>query len=174
MRDKTAANLTAARALDATGAPSNGEPVAPPWAAFPPCRGRLVRFVIIFSIALTVLASASMYWRWAHVPEPTSYITVQGNESLNGTLVIVTSPDYPESMTTLTKENNYTAAIFLHPGSYTVAATLNGQPLARSPFVISGRKAAMLNLTARRHGAGAGSGAGSSSNAPAVAPDHAS
>jgi hypothetical protein len=133
---------------------SNGEAEVPPWAAFSAARGRFVRLVIVFSIALTLLAAASIYWRWANVYEPTSYIMVFGNEALDGTLVVVNSPDYPESMATLTRDNNYIAAIFLHPGSYTVTATLNGEQLARSPFVISGRNTATLNLTARRPGAG--------------------
>ena len=157
-------------AADARGPAANGEAEAPPWAAFSAARGRIERLVIVFSIALTLLAAASIYWRWANVYEPTSYIMVLGNEALDGTLVVITSPDYPESMSspagpgspwyaTLSKDNNYAAAIFLHPGSYTVTATLNGEQLARSPFVISGRNTASLNLTARRPGAGrAGAG----------------
>ena len=108
--------------------------------------------MVVGSIALTLLATASIYWRWANVTEPTSYLTVLGNESLNGTLVVVNSPSYPEAspwMATLTKDNNYTAYIFLHPGSYTVTATLKDQPLARAPFVVRGRQAASLNLSAR-------------------------
>jgi len=135
---------------------ANGEADVPPWATFSPGRGYFVRGVIVFSIALTLFASASTYWRSANVYEPTSYITVLGNESLNGTLVVVSSPSYPESMesmATLTRDNNYIAAIFLHPGSYTVTATLNGEPLAKAPFTITGRKAASVNLSARRPGA---------------------
>jgi len=108
--------------------------------------------VVVLSIALTVLAAASIYWRSANVNEPTSYITIQGNESQNGTEVVVSAHDRPNTpfVATLSKENNYTADIFLLPGSYTVTATLNGRHLARAPFVISGRKAAMLNLAAKR------------------------
>ena len=155
MREEPSATPTPANGAPSHGAAAsaaNGEAEVPPWASFSPARGRFVRAVIVFSIALTLLATASIYWRWANVYEPTSYITVLGNESLNGTLVVVSSPDYPESPwnVTLTKDNNYIAAIFLHPGSYTVTATLNGQPLAKAPFSITGRKAASLNLTARR------------------------
>ena len=158
MREDTSINPTDSRTLAATAAPSNGaangEADVPPWAAFPPSRGRLVRFVIVFSIALTLLAAASIYWRWANVYEPTSYITVQGNESLQGTEVRVTSPD-PENQlppVILSRDNNYAATIFLHPGSYTVTATLNGEQLVKAPFVISGRKVAMVNLVNRRPG----------------------
>jgi hypothetical protein len=159
MRGDTPINPTDSRTLATAAAPSNGaangEADVPPWAAFPPSRGRLVRFVIVFSIALTLLAAASIYWRWANVAEPTSYITVQGNESLQGTVVRITSPDprYQEPIVTLSKDNDYTATIFLDPGSYTVTATLNGDQLARADFVISGRKAAMVNLVNRRPGA---------------------
>ena len=158
MRQEITANPTDSRTLGGAATPSNGaangEADVPPWAAFPPSRGRLVRFVVVFSIALTLCAAALIYWRWATVPEPTSYISVQGNESLQGTEVRLTSPDpnYLESVT-LSKDNNYTATIFLKPGSYTVTATLNGEQLARAPFVISGRKAAMVNLVNRRPGA---------------------
>ena len=148
------ANGAAANGAGQHGAAPNGEAEVPPWASFTTARGRFVRAVIVFSVALTVLASASIYWRWANVYEPTSYIMVLGNEALDGTLVVVNSPDFPESMATLSRENNYVAAIFLHPGSYTVTATLNGEQLARSPFAVSGRNAATLNLTARRPGPG--------------------
>jgi hypothetical protein len=148
------ANGAAANGAGPHGAAPNGDAEVPPWAGFSAARGRFVRAVIVFSLALTVLASASIYWRWANVYEPTSYIMVLGNESLDGTLVVVNSPDFPESMATLSKENNYAAAIFLHPGSYTVTATLNGEQLARSPFAVSGRNAATLNLNARHPGRG--------------------
>jgi hypothetical protein len=166
MREETTPILTPARTADsvapangsaangaakgATAGAANGEVEIPPWADFSPAMGRFVRFVVVFSVALTLLAAASIYWRSANVYEPTSYLTVQGNESFNGTLVTVTSPDFPEAMATLTKDNDYIAAIFLHPGSYTVTATLNGQALARAPFVITGRKTASLNLAAKR------------------------
>jgi hypothetical protein len=153
MREEVTANPAPARAPDVApgnAAGSNGAADAPPWAAFSPARGRFVRGVVVGSVALTLLAAASIYWRWANVYEPTSYITVLGNEDLNGTLVVVSSPNYPESMATLNRDNNYTAAIFLHPGSYTVTATLNGRPLAHAGFVVGGRKAASLNLSARR------------------------
>lgn len=134
------------------GAAPNGPAEVPPWAAFSPARGRFVRFVVVFSVALTVLAAASIYWRWANVSEPTSYLMVIGNESLGGTQVVVHLPDNPdlEFHATLLKEDNYVASIFLHPGRYVVTATLNGEQLARSPFAIGGRSAATLNLTARR------------------------
>jgi len=109
-------------------------------------------FLRVAPEALTLLAAASIYWRSANVYEPTSYITVLGDESFNGTHVVVASPDHPdvESNVTLTKDNNYVAAVFLHPGSYTVTATQNGRVLARVPFVVSGRRAVSLNLTTAR------------------------
>jgi hypothetical protein len=163
---------TPANGSGAQAAAANGEGEAPPWAAFSAARGRLVRFVIVFSIALTLLAAASIYWRWAKVYEPTSYITIMGNEALEGTQVLVESPNYPESktMVILSKENNYVTVIFLSPGSYTVTATHNGEQLAKGPFTISGRNTASLNLTARRPAAGAGSGSGAGRAAGAATP----
>ena len=135
----------------ATSGATNGEAETPPWAAFSPARGRFVRFVVVLSVAATLLCAASVYWRSANVSEPTSYITIQGNEALNGTVVEVSSHALPAPVvTTLTKDNDYISTIFLHSGSYTVTATLNGEPLARGPFSVTGRKAASLNLTARR------------------------
>ena len=164
MRKQTTANpgttpdrLTAEGAL--TPAPANGAPATaangevPPWAAFSPARGRFVRFVVVFSIALTLLAAASIYWRWANVSEPTSYIVVYGNESFNGTQITITSADHPGPlMATLSRDNDYVAAIFLHPGSYTITATLNGEPLVRQNFALGSRKAAWVNLASRHAG----------------------
>ena len=147
MREDTAPNSAPA----ATEA--NGE--APPWAAFSPARGRFVRFVVVFSVALTLLASASIFWRWANVYEPSSYIAVYGNESFNGTQIVIRSPDHPDAMATLTPENNYATAVFLHPGSYTITATLNGQPLVQQFFVLGHRKAAWVNLSSKRGGTAA-------------------
>ena len=153
MREDLTPTPTPARSANAPAPVANGEAEVPPWAAFSPGRGRLVRFVVVFSIALTLLAAASIYWRSANVYEPTSYITVLGDEAHAGTQVVVTSPEYSEPwMVTLTKDNNYIAAIFLHPGSYTVTATLNGQSLAKAPFTVTGRQAVSLNLANRRPG----------------------
>src|SRR4051812_6989301 len=118
MREEIATNPLASRTGDAPspvngagthGAAPNGEAEVPPWAAFSAARGRFVRSVIVFSIALTVLAAASIYWRWANVSEPTSYIKVLGNEALGGTQVVVNSPDNPDASfyATLTKDDNY-------------------------------------------------------------------
>jgi hypothetical protein len=160
MRDPTAANPTAAperltAALPANGAPpaaANGEP-PPPWAAFSPARGRFVRFVVVFSVAITLLAAANIYWRWANIVEPSSYIVVYGNESFNGTEIVITSagrPDLPP--VTLSRDNDYVAAIFLHPGSYTITATHNGERLVRQNFALGSRKAAWVNLASRHAG----------------------
>lgn len=147
MREDIVSNIAAASGA-APGAASlaNGEADVPPWAQFSPGRGRFVRFVIVCCIALTLVAAALIYWRWANVYEPTSYIMVFGNESHNGTVIVVSAPDFPDSMATLSRDNNYTAAIFLHPGTYTITATLNGQPLARSLFTVTGRIGKTLNL----------------------------
>ena len=136
-----------------TATDASGE--VPPWAAFSPARGRFVRFVVVFSVALTLVASASIFWRWANVYEPSSYVAVYGNESFNGTQIIIRSPDHPDAMATLTPENNYATAIFLHPGSYTITATLNGQPLVEQFLVLGHRKAAWVNLSSKRGGTAA-------------------
>lgn len=130
----------------------NGEAETPPWAAFSVARGRFVRFVVVFCVALTLLATASIYWRWANVHEPSSYIVVYGSEDYNGTHVVVRSPDHPDAMATLSKDNEYAAAIFLHPGSYTITATLNGQQLVQQFFVLGHRRGLSVNLAARRPG----------------------
>ena len=155
MREEVAPHPPPTRSSADHAPDANGDAEVPPWAAFSPARGRFVRLVVVFSIALTLLAAASIYWRSANVYEPTSYITVLGDESFNGTHVVVSSPNHPdsESNVILTRDNNYVAAVFLHPGSYTVTATLHGQVLARVPFVVSGRKAVSLNLTTARRSA---------------------
>ena len=148
--------LGAAGPANAGAAPDANGDVAP-WAAFTPGRGRFVRFVVVFSVALTLLAAASVFWRWASVSEPSSYIVVYGNESLNGTQIEIRAADHHAAplIATLSRDNDYTAAIFLHPGSYTISAALNGEPLVRQNFVLGSRKAAWVNLSTRHGGTAA-------------------
>ena len=163
MREPASANPTAPPDRLGAAVPANGAGAAPdangevpPWAAFTPGRGRFVRFVVVFSVALTLLAAASIFWRWASVSEPSSYIVVYGNESLNGTEILITSVGRPNlPPVTLSRENDYTAAIFLYPGSYTISIALNGEPLVRQNFVLGSRKAAWVNLSSRKGGTAA-------------------
>ena len=125
-------------------APDTGD--APHAAAADPARGRLARMIVMFSLALTVLATALIYWRWANVTEPTSYITVEGNEGHNGAVVVVRSAANHEAMVTLSPDNGYAATIFLHPGTYTLTATLNGQTLIHGELLAIHRRMRVLRL----------------------------
>ena len=152
-----ATDATAAGAAAASPAPSNGASATPageaegppPWAQFSVARGRFVRFVVVFSIFLALLATASIYWRWANVAEPSSYVVIYGSEAHNGTQIVVHSPDRPDAMATLSKDNQYTAVIFLHPGSYTITATLNGGQLVQQYFALGNRQARPIVLSTR-------------------------
>ena len=129
-----------------TTAPARGPGDVAPAAAADPGRGRLARMIVLFSLALTVLATALIYWRWANVTEPTSYITVEGNEGHNGAVVVVRSASQHEAMVTLSPENGYAATIFLHPGTYTLTATLNGQTLIHGELLAIHRRMRVLRL----------------------------
>ena len=111
-----------------------------------PVRARLARMIVVFSLALTVVATALIYWRWASVKEPSSYIVVEGNEGHNGAVVVVRSPSQPEAMATLSPENGYAATIFLQPGTYTLTATLNGETLVHGELLALHRRMRVLRL----------------------------
>ena len=132
---------------DETGstAPAPAVAAGPPGSA-DPARGRLARMIVMFSLALTVLATVLIYWRWANVTEPTSYITVEGNEGHNGAVVVVRSAANHEVMVTLSPDNGYAATIFLHPGTYTLTATLNGQTLIHGELLAVHRRMRVLRL----------------------------
>ena len=126
-----------------------GETPAPRHAPPGGVHGRIARLVVVFSFALTIIATSLIYWRWANVTEPSSYIIIEGDEACNGTVVEVKSNDEPDTtaMATLSKENNFAAAIFLQPGSYKVSATLNGQHLAHvNDLLVAHRRAKVIKL----------------------------
>jgi hypothetical protein len=145
------ARASAAPAVSANGGAASANGEAPPSNPYhTPLRGRIARTVIVTSVALTLMTTASIYWRWATVTEPSTFVVVHGTEKHNGTVVVVSSPNGPDAMATLCKENDYAAAIFLHPGLYKVTATLNGEDLVRADLTLSGRTKAWVDLTGRK------------------------
>jgi hypothetical protein len=100
----------------------------------------------VLCFAITIVATSLIYWRWTNVTEPSSYIIIEGDETCNGTVVVVTSREHPDAVATLSKDNDYAAAIFLHPGSYTLTATLNGDRLAHGNLLLAHRRAKVITL----------------------------
>lgn len=112
----------------------------------PPARAGLARIVICVCLAVTLLASASIFWRWSSVEEPTSYIMVHGDASHTGTVIVVTSADHPGAMATLSKENEFTTSIFLHAGSYRIVARRQDEELVNTTILLGSRQAGIIDL----------------------------
>src|SRR5439155_2821881 len=100
---------------------------------------RLARMVIVLCFLITALATALIYWRWANVTEPSSFVVVQGDKDHNGTVVVVTSGQDSDTvaMATLCPENHFSATIFLQPGTYTLTATQNGETLIHGDLFVA-------------------------------------
>ena len=125
---------------------TSGAAEAPPASHLGGVHGRVARMVVVFSVALTITATALIFWRWANVTEPSSYVIVNGDASCNGTVVVVRSAEHPDAVATLSGDNNYAAAIFLHPGTYTLTATLNGDTLAHGNMLLAHRRAKVITI----------------------------
>ena len=137
---------------DPPSAPATAPPPAPAYANGG-AHGRVARLVVVLCFVLTFVATSLIYWRWANVVEPSSYIIIEGDEACNGTVVEVRSNNNPDTnaMATLSKDNNYAAAIFLQPGTYKVSAMLNGNRLAHvNDLLLPHRRAKVIKLRGPR------------------------
>jgi hypothetical protein len=125
-------------------------PGATPTLPAPYTGGRLPRLIVVLCFLITAVATALIYWRWANVTEPSSYVIVQGQEEHNGTVVVIRSDTHPEAMATLSPDNHYAVTIFLHPGTYTLTATQNGETLIHGSMLVAHRRWKTITLRPRR------------------------
>ena len=120
--------------------------------------------VVVLCFTLTAVATALIYWRWANVTEPSSYVIVQGSEPLNGTVVTISAENRQDvvAMGTLSADNNYSVTIFLHPGTYWFSAVQRETTLLEGPMFVAHRRWKTIPLTPppQRTPGEAGSGAG--------------
>lgn len=104
---------------------------------------RTAWYIIAIAGLVTLMAMAFIYYRSATVRAPTSAIIVEGDESLAGAEIIVTSVDQPAARATLNEENDYATPVLLTPGVYTVTITRNDRVLLRETLKLEqyrGRK----------------------------------
>lgn len=136
-------------AAPSNGRTADGRPAAP---ASAPTGGRLARMIVVLCFVITFLATALIYWRWANVTEPSSYVIVQGTEEHNGTVVVVRPNHQPDvvAMATLSPQNEFSATIFLRPGTYTFTATQNGETLIHGEMLVAHRRWRTILLRTRR------------------------
>ena len=125
-------------------------PAPDPAPTAPYAGGRLPRLIVVLCFVITTVATALIYWRWANVTEPSSYVIVQGQEEHNGTVVVIRSDYHPEAMATLSPQNQYAVTIFLHPGTYTLTATRNGETLIHGDLLVVHRRWKTILLRPRR------------------------
>jgi hypothetical protein len=110
--------------------------------------------IVVLCFVITTVATALIYWRWANVTEPSSYIIVQGQAEHSGTVVVIRSNQHPEAMATLSPDNQYAVTIFLHPGTYTLTATHNGETLIHGDMLVAHRRWKTIILRPRRSATG--------------------
>jgi len=127
-------------APDAAPAQPAHHPHPHPYAAGP--HGRLARMIVVLCFLITFAATSLIYWRWANVTEPTSYIIVQGTAEHSGTVVTVSQARDADvvAMAVLKPENQYAVTIFLHPGAYWFSAAQNGNTLMAGDLWVAHRR----------------------------------
>lgn len=104
--------------------------------------------IVVLCFAIATLATALIYWRWANVSEPTSYVIVEGTADHTGTVITVSTEMGGEVvvMETLTPENQYAVTIFLHPGTYWFHAGHRGTTLIEGPMLVAHRRYRTIRL----------------------------
>jgi hypothetical protein len=106
--------------------------------------------VVVLCFAITALATALIYWRWANVTEPSSYVIIQGDEGYNGTVITVS--DLPQrggaivAMPTLSPDNQFAVTIFLNPGGYRLTAAQGSTTLLDTELWVAHRHWASIQL----------------------------
>jgi hypothetical protein len=115
-----------------------------------------------------------IWYRWNGVHEPTTAVIMQGDATLDGTVITVTGGRRPEH-TTLDAGNSYRAAVLVEPGRYTVTAEHAGVLLLRQNVEVKRFLAVQYDLTRipRQLAGSATTGPAGSDNAyppPAAAP----
>jgi hypothetical protein len=105
-----------------------------PEAAHPTAaHGAFVRIMIVVTTLLTIAMVGVLSFRWFTTEEPTSYIQVDGDASLDGVDVRVEGGALPHAMQmTISPVNNYRARFFVQPGHYTVRLLRGNRELRAS------------------------------------------
>src|SRR3954468_5932041 len=131
--------------------PTSTDPTSATPAPATASNGRLARMIVVLCFLITTVATALIYWRWANVTEPSSYVVVQGEKEHNGTVVVVSADRENDTvaMATLAPDNHYSATIFLQPGTYTLTATQNGEILIHGELWMAYRRWKMILLRPR-------------------------
>lgn len=108
--------------------------------------------IVVLCFVITTVATALIYWRWVNVTEPTSYVIVEGAEEHNGTVVTVCPEGSADPLATATLDptNQYAVTIFLHPGTYTLTATQNGETLVQGGMLVAQRRWKTIVLRRRK------------------------
>ena len=118
----------------------------------PPPGGRLARLIVVLCFTITFLATALIYWRWANVAEPSSYVVVEGAEEHNGTVITVSTIEAANDVVataTLSSQNNYAVTIFLNPGDYRFSAFQHGNTLVETRLLVPHRRFKVITLRKR-------------------------
>jgi hypothetical protein len=137
-----------------TSSPANPAPAHAPGTTeqppSPPPGGRTARLIVVLCFAIATVATTLIYWRWANVSEPTSYVIIEGAEEFGGTVITVSTERNGDvvAMQTLSAENQYGVTIFLHPGTYWLHAAQGGTTLIEGNMLVAHRSFKTIQLRA--------------------------
>lgn len=106
----------------------------------------VVALILISVMAATFSMVAFIWYRWHGVQEPTSAIIIDGDPSLDGTVISVRGGPRPIS-TKLHKGNGYIAAVLVDPGQYWVSATRGEETLFNREVEVKRFLGVRFNLT---------------------------
>jgi hypothetical protein len=130
------------RAPESTSADESGEP--PPSAA----QGTFVRLMIFVTALLTITMVGLLTFRWFTIDEPTSYVQIEGDASLDGVEARIDGGGLPRPLLMmLTEGNAYRARFFLQPGRYTVHILRGERELRTSQVEVYAQQMISMDLT---------------------------
>jgi hypothetical protein len=86
--------------------------------------GFFVGMILALIVGSTLIMVGFIWYRWHDVREPTTAVIVEGDASLDGTVITVTGERL--ITTSLKESNNYIAPVLVEPGMYLVKAEHNG------------------------------------------------
>jgi hypothetical protein len=110
-----------------------------------PARAVLVALILTGVVLSTLAMVAFIWYRWSRVQEPTTAVIVDGDASLDGTVITVRGPR--TITTSLKPSNGFSVPILVEPGEYLVVAERDGQVILRKQVEVKRFLGVRFNLS---------------------------
>lgn len=113
-----------------TESPSHEPSTTPRW---------LIRAALVMAVLMVIGLMAAVGWRWLHVQFPNAALFVRGDETVEGTEVVVSNmAGVPVFSGRLTSKNAYQLVVLVEHDIYHVLARHDGKMLVNDRLYING------------------------------------